>query len=122
MVPQEKKVGCGFFTAQVLTTPAAEYSPPVPLDMDNGFPGIELWFGKCERSEVGLMCHLDSCAVMNTGNMYVHQWLMTTHPLIVAEYIQYDDSKPFQPLQLQCAVNSLNATESMHGKITAVLR
>ena len=30
------------FTAQVLTIPAAEYSPPMPVDVDNGLPGIKL--------------------------------------------------------------------------------
>ena len=30
------------FTAQILTTPAANINPPMPLDVDNGLPGIEL--------------------------------------------------------------------------------
>ena len=59
---------------------------------------------------------------MNTGNMYVHQWLMTTRPHLVAEHIQYNDSKPFQPLQRKCAVNYLDAIESMHGKLTNIVR
>ena len=59
---------------------------------------------------------------MNTGNLQVHKWLMTAHPTIVAEYIQYDDSDPFQPLQLYCAVNSLDDIESMHGKLTTIDR
>ena len=70
----------------------------------HGLPGIELCFGKVCTSEVGLLCHLDSCAAMNTVNLRVHQWLITTYPHLVSEYIQYDDSLPFQPLQLSCAV------------------
>ena len=96
-----KKGRTWVFSAQVLTAPAAAYSPPIPLDIDNGLPGIELWFGKMDDSEVCLICHLYSCAVMNTGNLLVHRWLMKKYPHLVAEYIQYDDSKPFQPLQLQ---------------------
>ena len=52
----------------------------------------------------------------------VHQWLMTTYPEIVAEYIQFDDSDPFQPLQLECAVSDLSAVEDNHGKLTAIVR
>ena len=52
----------------------------------------------------------------------MHQWLITKHPHLVAEYIQYDDSKPFQLLQLQYAVNILKTTESMHGKLTTIVR
>ena len=59
---------------------------------------------------------------MNTGKPCVHKWLITDHPHLVAEYIQYDDANPFQPLQLACAVKDLKNTESMHGKLTAIVR
>ena len=58
---------------------------------------------------------------MNTGNLQVHQWLMTEHPHLVTEYIQYDDTTPFQPLQLACAVRDLEKAESMHGKLAAII-
>ena len=84
------------FSAQILTNPASNTNPPMPLDADNALPVIELWFGKESPSEVGLIFHLDTCVAMNTGNLHVYQWLMTTRPYLVAEYIQYDDCKPFQ--------------------------
>ena len=40
----------------------------MPIDVDNGLPGIELWFGREEADEVGMLCHMDTCAAMNTGN------------------------------------------------------
>ena len=67
-----KKSRAWVFAADIFTTPAANINPPMPLDVDNGLPGIELWFGKEENSEVGLLCHLDSWAAMNTGNLRVH--------------------------------------------------
>ena len=70
----------------------------MPLDVDNGLPGVELWLGTKEDDEICVICYLDSCAAMDTGNIRVHQWLMTQHPSIVAEYIQYNDAHPFQPL------------------------
>ena len=68
-------------------------SPPMPLDVDTGLPGIELWFGMNSDNEVGSICHMNICAAMNTDNMKVNQWLMTKYPHIVAEYIQLDDIK-----------------------------
>ena len=117
-----KKGRLWVFTAQILVTPASDSNPPMPLDVDNGLSGVELWFGCEASSEIGLLCHLDSCAVMNTGTLQVHQWLMTAHPHWVVEYIQYDNSNPFQPLQLACAVRDLEKAESMHGKLTAIVR
>ena len=48
---------------------------------------------------------------MNTGNLTVHNCLMTQHPEIVAEYIQFDDTRPFEPLHLHYAVKDLAKTE-----------
>ena len=103
------------FPANILIRDAATVTPPMPLDVDNGLPGIELWFGTH-------MNHEDTCAVMNTGDLLFHKWLMTKHPHLVADYIQFDNSCPFQPLQLHCAVADLERVESMHGKLTAIVR
>ena len=94
----------------------------MPIDVDNGLPGIKLWFGREETNEADLLCHMDTYATMNTGNLAVHQWLITTQPYLVVEYIQYDDSRPFEPLQLHCADEDLSKTESMHGKLTGIAR
>ena len=47
---------------------------------------------------------------------------MKKYPHLVADYIQYDNNKLSQPLQLQCAVNTLEVTESIHGKLTSIVR
>ena len=60
----------------------------MPLEVDNGLPGVELWFGLKELSEIGILYHLDSCVVLNTGNLHVRQWLITTYPHLVAKYIK----------------------------------
>ena len=64
------------------------------LDVDNGLPGIKLWFGNNEANNLVFICHLDTCVAMNTGNLAVHQWLMSSYPHLVAEYIQFDDINP----------------------------
>ena len=40
----------------------------------------------------------------------------------VADDIQYNDSTPFQSLQLYCAVIDVEKEKSMHGKLTALVR
>ena len=47
---------------------------------------------------------------------------MTNHPTIVVEYTQYSDTNSFQPLELQCAVNNLVKTESIHSKLITIVR
>ena len=65
--------------------------------------------------------HLNSCASVNTSNIGVHQWLMKTHPHLVTEYIQYDDTNHFRPLQLACDVKNYENVLSIYGKSTAVV-
>jgi len=77
----------------------------MPLDLDNGLPAIELRFVSNESSGTCFLCHVDSCSAMNTGNLLVHEWIMTTYPKIVCSYEQFDDENPLEPLQLACAVS-----------------
>ena len=49
---------------------------------------------------------------MNTGNLLVHQWIMTAHPELVVDFIMYNDSNPFQPVQLLCALKNEDSTEN----------
>ena len=96
--------------------------PPTLLDVDNSLPGIELWFSSDSEHEVCFICHMDTCASMNTCNVRLYQWLMTKYQHIVAKYIQHDNIHPFEPLQLHCAVKNIARIESMHGKLTAIVR
>ena len=94
-------------SAQIFQTSPSSSLPPMPLDVDNGLPAIAMQFGienNSPNSLISFTCHIDSCAAMNTGNMLIHQWIMTNYPNIVAEYISYNDNTPFQPIQLLCAL------------------
>ena len=110
------------FLGKVLVSTTAARGAPMPLDVDNGLPGIEMRFGKTDETEVTFICHVDTCAAMSTGNLKVHEWIMTTYPSIVAEYIQYNDDTPFEPIQLSCAVQDLDKVQSEHGNLTAIVR
>ena len=95
---------------------------PMPLDLDNGLPGILMRVGLAQDNDTCFLCHVDSCAAMNTGNLLLHQYIITKHPHTVAEYIQYDDNEPFEPIHLECAVENSEAIEKERGKLTAVVR
>ena len=117
------KKGCLWaYSANIFISDTVSNMPPMPLDVDNGLPGIELWFGMSPTNELSFIFHMDTCAAMNTGNLTVHKWLMTKHPHLVAKYIQFDDSRPFEPFKLHCAVKDLVATESLHGKLISIVR
>ena len=119
---QRKKSRLWICSANILVKDTLGIFPPMPLDVDNGFSGIKLWFGTSSENEVGCIFHMDTCAAMNTGDLLAHQWFMITHPQLVAEFIQYDDRNPFDLLQLHCAVDDLVKIESMHGKLAAIVR
>ena len=122
--PNEKRGRLCVVSASVFVSKLAEDKilRQMPLDIDNGLPGILLRLGIDASSDTCFLCHVDSCAAMNTGNLLLHQFIITNHPSVVAEYIQYDDSDPFDPIQLQCAVNDLDKVTEEHGKLTAIVR
>ena len=62
----------------------------MPLDLDNGLPGFLVHFGTCDDNKISMLCHVDTCAAMNTGNLLFHQWIITTYPDVIAEYVQFD--------------------------------
>ena len=103
----------------------------MPIDLDNGLPGIAIRFesntNTKDDDEIVFGCLVDTCAAMNTGNLLVHKWIMSQHPHLVVEYSQHDDTIPFEPLQLRCALEqdgSTIATENsnLNDCLTAVVR
>ena len=57
---------------------------------------------------------------MSTGSLLLHQWIVTSFPKIVKSYHQFDDSNPFDPLLLDCAV-PIAHDDSLSDKLTAVV-
>ena len=78
--------------------------PRMPLELSNKLPGIVFQVGPAVGKTVGFLCHLDTCAAMNTGNLRMHQYIMTEHPELVVNFSRYDDRNPFRPIELQCAL------------------
>ena len=92
----------------------------MPLALDNGLPAAVLRFGTSVENEIPFSCHLDSYTAMNTGSLYLHQWIMTRHPHLVEKYEQFDDAHPFRSIMLDCIVPQSKA-EKTTGKLTTVV-
>ena len=58
---------------------------------------------------------------MDLGNLKIHQWVITAHPEIVSRYIQYDDENPFEPIQLNCAVEDYENMKDTYGNIKSLV-
>ena len=99
-------------TAQIFNQATSTLLRPMPLDIDNGLPAIEFPFGRPNKWDyVSFTCHIDSCAAMNTGNLLVHQWIISSHPEMVVDFVMYNNSNPFQPVQLLCALKNSKESE-----------
>ena len=119
-------------TAQIFQTSPNTLLKPMPLDIDNGLPAVAMSFGSPDtplQKQISFTCHIDSCAAMNTGNMLVHQWIITNYPDIVANYVCYNDKSPFQPIQLLCALKETSISHQhtqaeidAANSLTAVVR
>ena len=114
-----KKTSLYIYTAHLLDTPSHVPVRQMPLDLDNGLPGVVPWIEKTNNDDnISLLAHVDTCAAMNTGNLLLHKYIMIKHPSLFSEFVQYDNADPFDPIILQCAVANLVKTENYHGKLT----
>ena len=52
---------------------------PLTLELDNRLPSIHLQFGTSDADEVTFFTHTYLCAAINVGNIYLHQWIITTN-------------------------------------------
>ena len=97
-------------------------STSTTIDIGNGLPGVLLEIGQNSSSiSTNFLSHVDTCASINTGNLLLHQWIITTYPACVAEYTKFDNNNnEFHPIQLQVAINNSNTTtQSDGGKLNA---
>ena len=80
---------------------------PMPIALDNNIPGIAVQISNLHNSPSAcqnFLALVNSCATMNIGNLEIHQWIINKSPEIIADYIEYDDTNPFQTLQSQVVI------------------
>ena len=72
--------------------------PSMPIAIDNGVPHITFSLGSDPALDPTLCGLMDTCGALNTGYLLFHLWLMSERPDLVAEFISFDDSDPFEPI------------------------
>ena len=83
---------------------------PITLHLDNGLPAIHMIVGTSDTNEVTFCNRVNSCAGMNSGDLKIYQWIITTNPEIVGINIQFDDKNPFEPIRLNFPLEEENKT------------
>ena len=116
-----KKPASFVVNAVCFNTCTKNRSRPMPIAIDNGLPAVALRFGSNDEDETSFKVSIDSCAGLNIGNLRVHQWVATTYPHIIKDWIEFDDKNRFEPLALNCAVKDLEGVENNIGKLTALV-
>jgi hypothetical protein len=97
--------------------------PPMPIAIDNGLPHIAFNLGSDHALDPSLVGLMDTCGALNTGYLLFHLWLKSERPDLVAEFISFDDTNPFEPIKLGGAISDpSNFDASDHGNLTAVIR
>lgn len=106
-----------------VSPPSASAIRPMPLECDSNLPAVLIRLGIDDDSEVQVTFNLDTCAGMNTGNLRIHQYLITHYPQCVESYEEYNDENPFTPIALEgVTTDSSTATDFQSGKLTALVR
>ena len=104
------------YTSHLLSTPFHVPVRQMPLDLYNGLPGVVLQIGKTKNHDtISFFALVDTCAAIKMGTLLLKIYIMTKHPYLVTEFIQYNDTDPFDPIVLQCTVADLVKTENDHG-------
>ena len=110
------------YTAHMLATPSHVPVRQMTLDLDNSLPGVVLQIGKTNNYDtIRFLVPVDAYTAMNTVNLLLHKYIMTKHPSIVAEFIQHDNTDPFDHIVLQCAVVDLVKSENDNVNLTAIV-
>ena len=102
----------------VLNTTAARIINHMPLSLNNNLSSTVFRFSSTHSNEILFSCHLDICAVMKTGSLLLHMWIIIPYPDIVFSYEQYDDANQFQQITLDCAIPASEADKDS-GKMPA---
>jgi hypothetical protein len=97
--------------------------PPMPINIDNGFPNLTLNLGVHQLRQVELTRLFDTCGSLNTGLLSFHLYIASQHPDVVHTLRFFNSEDPFEPIKLEGAVSDPTAYDaSRHGLLTAVIQ
>ena len=92
----------------------------IPLTLDSYLSAAVFRFRAICNIEIPFLCHINSCAAMNTGSLLLHMWIITNYPSIVESHEKFDDAVPYQPIILHYAIPASD-TEKDTCKLSAVV-
>jgi hypothetical protein len=100
--------------------------PPMPINIDNGFPNLILRLGSTTSlPSIELQGLLDTCGSLNTGYLPFHAYLAHCHPEMVVSFRFHNGEKPFESIRLMGAVPDSQGFDTSlnhnHGVLTAVV-
>ena len=119
-VPLSKRNKLFVLTCQILTTPVTSQPRRIPLTASSELLTINHQFRTHNKNETSFLCHIENYAVMNTGNLHLHEWVVTNNPDLVESYLEFDDSDLSVPLILDCAVPT-NTTMTLSNTPNAIV-
>lgn len=73
--------------------------------LDNCLHATCFRFGLYGGTDIIVHCYLDSCTAINTGTLFLHQWIITYYPHIIKSYEHYDDDNRSLSIILGCAIH-----------------
>ena len=68
------------FTSNIFSTLSSQ-TPPILLDNDNVSPGVNVHTVKSRDDKIFFLCQIDTCAVISTGNLLLHKWIITRYTI-----------------------------------------
>lgn len=129
-IPDSSMKGCKktrFFVQQVKCHSQRSHVPllpPMPINIDNGFPNLTLNLGSSNSSStIALTGLFDTCGSLNTGHLPFHLYIASQHPDVVINLRFFNSADPFEPIKLEGAVaDPTDYDASKHGLLTAVIQ
>ena len=95
----------------------------MPTSINNSLSSVCLYLGIPEDDENRMQMLVDTSAVMNTGELKYHLWVMSQCPDIVEEFLQCGKDTGYDVVHLLAVVDLSGVpTTDDHGHMTVVIR
>ena len=95
----------------------------MPISINNSLPSVTLHLGLLEDEENTMRMLVNTGAVMNSGNLAYHHWVMSECTEMAGEFIQCGGTSDYDVVKLMAALDLDTIQQPVgHGHMTAVIR
>ena len=88
-----------------MTNISSSPKKPMHISINNSLPYVNLHLGNPEDDDNRMRILVDTEAVMNTGSLDYHLWIMVQCPEVVEEYLQYGKDTAYDVVRLLAALD-----------------